>query len=381
MRAGLYVHFPFCLKKCLYCDFNSAAGSGEDAERYVEFLLREMELRHAALPEAVEAPTLYFGGGTPSLMAPEQVGRIIDVAARRFGLAADAEVTLEANPGTVTPERLAGYRAAGVNRLSLGVQSFDERLLQMLGRVHTRQEAISAFDEARRAGFDNLSIDLMHSLPGQTLEEWRAALCRAIELAPEHISAYALSVEEGTPFERLYDEGTLVLPGEEEAARMFEATSEMLQNGGYLHYEISNFSRPGRFSRHNLSYWSRQSYLGFGSGAHSFWNSGGTGRRWSNAADAASYRDEVSASVLPERDRTELTPDDAVAESFFLGLRVLTGLDLAPLKASFDAELLAPRLAQVDELLRDGLLVAEGETIRLADSSVIIANSIFSRFL
>ncbi|WP_136524705.1 radical SAM family heme chaperone HemW [Geomonas ferrireducens] len=381
MRAGLYVHFPFCLKKCLYCDFNSAAGSGEDAERYVEFLLREMELRYAALPEAVQAPTLYFGGGTPSLMAPEQVGRIIDRAARRFGLAGDAEVTLEANPGTITPERLAGYRAAGVNRLSLGIQSFDERLLQMLGRVHTRQQAISAFDEARRAGFDNLSIDLMHSLPGQTLEEWRAALCRAIELAPEHISAYALSVEEGTPFERLYDEGALVLPGEEEAARMFEATSEMLKAAGYLHYEISNFARPGLFSRHNLSYWSRQSYLGFGSGAHSFWNPDGIGLRWSNAVDAASYREEVSASVLPERDRLELAPDEAVAESFFLGLRVLTGLGLAPLKASFDAELLAPRLAQVDELLRDGLLVAQGDTIRLADSSVIIANSIFSRFL
>ncbi|WP_129124573.1 radical SAM family heme chaperone HemW [Geomonas oryzae] len=381
MRAGLYVHFPFCLTKCLYCDFNSAAGSHEDAERYVEFLLREMELRQAALPEAVLAPTLYFGGGTPSLMAPDHVGRIIDAAARRFGLAADAEVTLEANPGTVTPERLAGYRAAGVNRLSLGVQSFEERLLQMLGRVHTIEEALAAFDQARRAGFDNLSIDLMHSLPGQTLQDWRAALSRAIALGPEHISAYALSVEEGTPFERLYDEGALVLPDEDEAAAMFETTSEMLQNGGYLHYEISNFARPGRFSRHNLSYWSRQSYLGFGSGAHSFWNPNGIGRRWSNAVDAASYRDEVSASVLPERDRTELTPDDAVAESFFLGLRVLTGLDLAPLKASYDAELLAPRLAQVDELLRDGLLVAEGDTIRLADSSVIIANSIFSRFL
>lgn len=381
MRAGLYVHFPFCLKKCLYCDFNSAAGSNEEAERYVELLLREMELRQATLPEAVQAPTLYFGGGTPSLMAPEQVGRIIDAAARRFGLDAGAEVTLEANPGTVTPERLAGYRAAGVNRLSLGVQSFEERLLQMLGRVHTLDEALYAFDAARRAGFDNLSIDLMHSLPGQTLEQWRAALSRAVELGPEHISAYALSVEEGTPFERLYEQGALVLPGEEEAASMFETTSEMLGAAGYLHYEISNYARSGRVSRHNLSYWSRQSYLGFGSGAHSFWNPDGVGRRWSNAADAASYRDEVSASLLPERDRVELTPDDAVAESFFLGLRVLTGLDLAPLKASFGVDLLAPRLAQVDELLRGGLLIAEGDTVRLADSSVIIANSIFSRFL
>ncbi|GFO65927.1 radical SAM family heme chaperone HemW [Geomonas paludis] len=381
MQAGLYIHFPFCLKKCLYCDFNSTAWSGDELDGYVELLLREMELRRQALPEPVQAPTLYLGGGTPSLMAPELVGRLIDQAALRFGLEQDAEVTLEANPGTLTPERLAGYRAAGVNRLSLGIQSFEERLLKTLGRVHTVPQALAAFEQARRAGFDNISIDLMHSLPGQSLDDWRAALAQGIALAPEHVSAYALSVEEGTPFEQLYQHGELVLPGEEEAARMFEATAEMLTGAGYLHYEISNFGLPGRFSRHNQSYWSRASYLGFGSGAHSFWNPDGLGRRWNNAADLDGYRAAIDAGLLPERDEVLLSLEDAVAESFFLGLRVLTGLELAPLEERFGADALAGQLAEVERLLQAGLLVADGKRIRLADSSVIIANSIFSRFL
>lgn len=381
MRAGLYIHFPFCLKKCLYCDFNSTAWSGDDLSGYVELLLREMELRHRALAQPVSAPTLYLGGGTPSLMEPERVGRLVEQAALRFGLEGDAEVTLEANPGTLTRERLAGYRAAGVNRISLGIQSFDDGLLQRLGRVHTAAQAVTALEEARRAGFDNVSIDLMHSLPGQTLEGWREALGRGIALAPEHVSAYALSIEEGTPFEGLYQRGQLKLPEEEEAARMFEATVEVLADAGYSHYEISNFGRPGRFSRHNLSYWSRQSYLGFGSGAHSFWNPDGLGRRWNSEADLASYREEVAAGALPEREPVQLSPDDAIAESFFLGLRILTGLDLAPLKARLGEQALARQLAEVERLLREGLLVADGERIRLADSSVIVANGIFSRFL
>ena len=381
MRAGLYLHYPFCLKKCLYCDFNSAPSSGDEAADYGELLLREMELRRASLPEPVQAPTLYFGGGTPSLMAPELVGRLIDAAAREFGLQADAEVTLEANPGTVTTERLAGYRAAGVNRISLGIQSFEDRLLQRLGRVHTAEEALAAFDQVRRAGFDNVSIDLMHSLPGQSPADWRAALARAVRLAPEHISAYALSVEEGTPFERLHEQGGLPLPGEEEAAQMFEATSADLSAAGYRQYEISNFARPGRCSRHNGSYWSRLSYLGFGAGAHSFWNPDGLGRRWHNAVDLAGYRGTIASGVLPEREPMSLSLDDAVAESFFLGLRVLSGLDLAPLKAAFGAKALASRLAQVEQLVDEGLLLADGDLIRLAPRSVIIANAIFSRFL
>jgi oxygen-independent coproporphyrinogen III oxidase len=381
MNAGLYIHFPFCLKKCLYCDFNSAASSPADRQGYAELLLKEMEIRHRELPVPVRAATLYFGGGTPSLLEPEQVARLVQAAESRFGLEADAEVTLEANPGTLTPERLAGYRAAGVNRISLGIQSFEDRLLATLGRVHSKMEALVAFDAARRAGFSNISIDLMHSLPGQSLQQWREALREGIALSPEHISAYALSVEEGTPFAGLYASGGLPLPGEEEAAAMFESTSELLEGAGYRHYEISNFARPGCASRHNGAYWSRRSYLGFGAGAHSFWNGDGVGERWCNAEDPGEYREAVEAGSIPQREREVLTREQAVSESFFLGLRVLSGLDLARLETLYGAPALAPGLAEVARLEASGALLKEGSLVRLAPNAVILANSVFSRFL
>ena len=381
MRAGLYIHFPFCLKKCLYCDFNSAASSSVKPQEYVALLLREMELRHEALPEPVSSPTLYFGGGTPSLMSPDLVGRLIEAAASSFGLEGDAEVTLEANPGTITLEKLAGYRAAGVNRLSLGIQSFEDRLLSRLGRVHTAREAVLAFDAARRADFDNISIDLMHSLPEQSLLQWREALRRGIELSAEHVSAYALTVEGGTPFAGLLAAGELPLPGEEDAAQMFEATSQLLCQAGYLHYEISNFARPGRTSRHNSAYWSRESYLGFGAGAHSFLNRDGLGRRWKNACDLAGYGEAVTGGTIPEQETETLTLDEAVSESFFLGLRMLDGLDLARLGSLYGQPALSPGLAEVARLEASGALIREGDLVRLAPGAVILANSVFSRFI
>jgi oxygen-independent coproporphyrinogen-3 oxidase len=381
MRTGLYIHYPFCLRKCLYCDFNSVASSQLPPEEYVALLLGEMELRHRALPEPASAATLYLGGGTPSLMSPALVGRLVDAAAGRFGLQPDAEVTLEANPGTLTPEKLAGYRAAGVNRLSLGIQSFEDRLLTRLGRVHSAREAVLAFDAARRAGFANISIDLMHSLPGQSLPQWRAALERGIALGAEHISAYALSVEEGTPFARLFAAGELPLPGEEDAARMFEMTTELLSDAGYRHYEISNFARPGCASRHNSAYWSRESYLGFGAGAHSFLNLDGLGRRWKNACDLPGYAEALTRGTIPEQEAELLTLDEALSESFFLGLRMLDGIDLAKLTSLYPPEPLARHLAQVASLEASGALIRQGSRVRLAPGAVILANGVFSRFL
>jgi oxygen-independent coproporphyrinogen-3 oxidase len=380
MRAGLYIHFPYCVKKCLYCDFNSAASDPGALEEYPKLLLQEMALRQSLLPEPVRAATLYFGGGTPSLMTPGQIGSLIDAASRLFQLAPEAEITLEANPGTLTPEKLAGYRSAGVNRISLGIQSFEDRLLTRLGRVHTKKEAIGAYQACRAAGFDNLSIDLMHSLPEQTPDQWREALRQGIELSPEHISAYALSVEDDTPFAALYDAGKLPLPDEEAAATMFETTSEQLQEAGYQHYEISNFALPGRQARHNSAYWSRASYLGFGAGAHSFWNPDGLGERWSNAEDPKEYGVALSQDALPERDRESLTLEQAVAESFFLGLRVLAGLDIDRLVNFFRPGALKRQLDEVEALVSQGLLLREGGLVRLAPQSVIIANSIFARF-
>lgn len=381
MRAGLYLHFPFCLKKCLYCDFNSIPAEGFDHRGYVELLLKEMELREAALPEPVSAPTLYFGGGTPSLMAPELVGLVIAAARDRFSLEPDAEVTLEANPGTLTPRRLDGYLEAGVNRLSLGIQSFEDRLLERLGRVHSSAEALSAFQDARRAGFDNISIDLMHSLPGQSLSQWREALDLAVSLAPEHVSAYALSIEEGTPFERLHDEGALQLPSEDEAAAMFEATTAVLSAAGYRHYEISNYALPGRHSRHNSAYWSRASYLGFGAGAHSFWNPDGLGRRWKNPGDRAAYAAGIAAGRPVDEEPEQLTLNDALSESFFLGLRMLDGLDLAPLFERYGEAALAPYLEQAAAWEKRGALIREGSLIRVSPGAVILANGIFSSFV
>ena len=381
MPAGLYIHYPFCLQKCLYCDFNSSATPGIEPTQYVALLLREMELRQAGLGEPASAATLYFGGGTPSLLEPGQVGSLVEAAARRFGLQADAEVTLEANPGTLTPEKLAGYRAAGVNRLSLGIQSFEDRLLGRLGRLHTAREALLAFDWARRAGFANISIDLMHSLPEQSLPQWRRALGQAIALCAEHVSAYALSVEPGTPFAGLQATGRLPLPGEEQAARMFEATARLLGEAGYRQYEISNFARPGRESRHNSAYWSRESYLGFGAGAHSFLNRDGLGRRWHNPAQPADWARALRGGAPAEEEPETLTLAEAVSESFFLGLRMLDGLDLASLEARYGQAALARHLAEAARLEAEGALRREGSRIRLAPELVILANSVFARFL
>ncbi|HJV67046.1 MAG TPA: radical SAM family heme chaperone HemW [Geomonas sp.] len=381
MRTGIYIHYPFCLKKCLYCDFNSTASSPVGAEEYVSALQSEMELRRRLLPDSPSSPTLYFGGGTPSLMSPALVGRLVEAVSRLFGLESSAEVTLEANPGTLTPEKLAGFRSAGVNRLSLGIQSFEDRLLARLGRVHSAREALDSFDMARRAAFDNISIDLMHSLPEQSPEQWRLALAQAIGLQPEHVSAYALSVEAGTPFAGLQAAGELPLPAEEPAALMFEATDELLTAAGYRHYEISNFALPGRASRHNSAYWSRQSYLGFGAGAHSLMNSDGLGRRWQNASRLPLYLESLKSGRIPEEEGEELGLEEAVSECFFLGLRVLDGLDLAPLAARYGDEALARHLDEVARLEKRGALIREGSRIRLAAQAVILANTVFSRFL
>ena len=257
MQTALYIHFPFCVRKCLYCDFNSRAGSEIPQAAYTDALIREMELRRDTLPDGASASTLYLGGGTPSLLEPALVERIINAASRLFSLEPAAEITIEANPGTVNREKLADYRSAGVNRLSLGIQSFSEEMLARLGRLHTVHEGLSSFAAARTAGFANIGIDLIHSLPGQTLEMWRAELDRAVALRPEHISAYGLTIEAGTPFHDMERSGELVLPEEETAAEMFENTSDLLIEAGFEHYEISNFSLPGFRSRHNQVYWQR----------------------------------------------------------------------------------------------------------------------------
>lgn len=381
MLTSLYIHFPFCLRKCLYCDFNSVAGSPVTADEYVAAVVREMALRAERFSVPVVAPTLYFGGGTPSLMAPGQVERVIDSAARLYGLTADAEITLEANPGTVTTEALAGYRTAGVNRLSLGVQSFNDAFLALLGRIHTAREARDAFAMARERGFGNIGIDLIHSLPGETGAAWLDDLAQAVGLGPEHISAYGLTIEEGTPFHDLKREGKLLLPDEDEGAQMFRQTGEFLGARGYDHYEVSNFALPGFRSRHNQVYWRRGNYVGFGAGAHSFLRSPGFGMRWRNVLSPESYRQAINCAALPEEELTRLMEREAMAEFLFLGLRMSEGVECGLFRREFGVALEDAYPGVLPGLVADGLLECRDEWLRLTGKGVVFSNQVFLRFV
>lgn len=381
MLTSLYIHIPFCLKKCLYCDFNSMADSSVTLEEYAGAVLKEMALRAERLPGPVTAPTLYFGGGTPSLMAPDLVARLIDACRRLFGLVHDAEVTLEANPGTLTFEKLRRYRQAGINRLSLGVQSFNDRYLSLLGRVHTSREASDAFVMGREAGFDNVGIDLIHSLPGESLTDWLDDLDRAVRLGPEHISAYGLTIEEGTPFHALEKNGELCLPTEDESARMFRQTMEFLAEKGYEQYEISNFSRPGFRSRHNRVYWRRGNYLGFGAGAHSFLTLSRFGTRWRNSLSPDAYRASIGSAVLPEEEAVFLTERDAMAEFFFLGLRMMEGVDLGQFYEEFSVAPDDVWPGVIPRLVARGLLQSFAGRLRLTEQGIILSNRVFLEFL
>ncbi len=380
MPLALYLHIPFCQSKCSYCDFPSVDAFPCTLDAYVVALVREMELRSATLPAPITATTLYLGGGTPSLLAPEQVGRLLVAAQQLYGLVADAEVTLEVNPGTVTREKLAGYWAAGVNRLSIGVQSLENQVLQQLGRIHTADEARQAVILARQAGFANIGIDLIHGLPGQTLQQWQATLQQAIVLAPEHISAYGLTVEEGTPFATLAARGELTLPEEEIAARMVEVTGETLAEAGYEQYEIANFARPGYRSQHNQVYWQRTSYLGFGPGAHSFRAEPAWGVRWRCPTDIRAYLAAIAADQLPEADRQELDRDDAASETMFLGLRRLAGVNEAAFVAQFGVDIAAVFPA-ANRLLALGMLERVDGCLRLSKRALPIANQVFAAFV
>ncbi len=380
-RLSLYIHIPFCVKKCAYCDFASSADSGIPLDEYGAGVIREMELRAASLGGSMTAETLYLGGGTPSLLPPELVARFVRTAVECYGLVPDGEITLEANPGTVTGESLAGFRAAGANRISLGIQSFDDRMLATLGRVHTAREAVDAVAGARSAGFDNLSLDLIHSLPGQTPDAWREELRQGVALGPEHISAYGLTLEEGTPLQRLWEVGGVALPDEEAGALMFRMTTDILGEAGYEQYEISSFARPGRRSRHNQVYWRRDPYLGFGAAAHSFLATPSFGRRWHNPHDPLEYLHFLAAGGLPPEGCGELSREDAMAETFFLGLRTTDGVDMERFRETFGESVGEVYGPEIESLLATGLLQRRGSRLAIPVPLLILSNQIIVKFV
>jgi oxygen-independent coproporphyrinogen-3 oxidase len=332
--AGLYFHIPFCRRKCSYCDFFSVPATAAALADYPQRLHEELRLHHASGRWRDPFATVFFGGGTPSLLPPGAISSLLAEVAELCGLAPGVEVSLEANPGTVTSESLADYRAAGVTRLSLGIQSLDAGQLEGLGRLHGPAEARRAIAESREAGFDSVGVDLMFALPGQTPSALEEELARVAELAPDHISLYGLTIEEGTPFARRRRDGTLELPGEDDYAAMFLGAHALLERLGYRHYEISNYARPGYECRHNEGYWRRAPYLGVGAGAHSLLGRG-WGERRAVPADLSRYAERLAAGEDPSESLESFDRRGAMSEALYLGLRTASGVAEAGFRRSF----------------------------------------------
>lgn len=361
---GIYVHIPFCHRKCGYCDFNSYAGLDALVEPFVDALHCEIEQS----PYAGERfDTVFFGGGTPTYLSGEVLAGILEHLARRFAIATNAEITCEANPGSVSPTQLRRLRQAGFNRLSFGVQSFHLDELQRMDRIHTPEEVIQSVAWAREAGFDNLNLDLIFALPQQTLERWEASVRQAIALQPEHLSLYALMLEPNTRFYHLYQKGKLHLPDEEAQVAMFRLAQRLTAEAGYRQYEISNYAKPGYECQHNIIYWRNEPYLGFGPGAVSYME----GRRWTNIKHPREYIRRIRAGEPLELEWERLTGWDSVAETLMLGLRMLDGVDLHALEHRFGLPVRQHYAPVIAQLIARGWLEQHGTTIRLTQEGLL----------
>jgi oxygen-independent coproporphyrinogen-3 oxidase len=393
-RLSLYVHIPFCTAKCGYCDFNSYAGQESLIPAYAQALLHEAEM-WSAVRQGGRAETLFFGGGTPSLMPLAELERVLEGLRRHIGLTPDAEVTLEANPGTVDEPYLSRLREMGVNRLSLGVQSFRDDELAFLGRIHSAGEARSAYRAARSAGFGNVSLDLIFGLPGQTVHRWLESLEEAIRLEPEHLSLYALTVEEGTPLARDVALGRTPAPDPDLQAELYLRSAERLESAGYEQYEISNWARPGCRCRHNLTYWRNGFWLGLGAGAHSHLPFANGSVRFANAAIPACYIELVEKTCAARRGIAALTLDDMrqvtfrekddasreLSDTLVLGLRLCEGVSLRDLRLRFGQAALDCYASAFGEAASLGLLEPLDGRLRLTARGRLLANEVFVRLL
>lgn len=379
--AALYLHVPFCHTRCYYCDFNTYSGILPIREPYVKALITEIELAGKMAQHADgslrRSRSIFFGGGTPSLLSVEQIKRLLDTCFNSFAVDAEAEITLEANPGTLSQAQLTGLRQAGVNRLSMGAQSFDAQLLKSLGRIHTPEQITQAVHQARAAGFASINIDFMFGLPEQTMQQWQDTLAQALALQPDHLSLYSLIIEEGTPFYTWTHEGKIV-PGDEDlCADMYEYADELLRKAGYINYEISNWSLPGKHSRHNLTYWQNLPYIGMGAGAYSSF----AGRRFSDEREPVEYIKKLKAGHIPEVESEEVTLEQAMPETAFLALRTAIGLHLPTFEQRFSqtfAQFVGDRLHAVEEA---GLLEHDNEWLRLSTRGRLLGNEVFLRLL
>ena len=376
-EIGIYVHIPFCVRKCGYCDFLSFAAEDDGMERYTRALLTEIREWEEEL-SAYRIVSVFFGGGTPSILKPDLFCRIAEGMKQYLPWKdkEEPEVSIECNPGTLTAQKVRLYRSLGVNRISLGLQSADNGLLKLLGRIHTYEDFRTSYDLVREAGFGNVNVDLMSGLPGQSLEQWLNSLRVTADLMPEHISAYSLMIEEGTPFFAKYRDQSS-LPDEETERQMYEQTKVLLRERGLYRYEISNYAKPGFECRHNIGYWRRREYLGLGLGASSFFQ----GRRWRNTDSFAEYVRDSRDRKKIRREEEVLTRQDSMEEFMFLGLRMCEGVSEGEFMKEFKVDMESVYGAAIDKLEKGGLLQRTGERIALTEKGINLSNPVLAEFL
>ena len=367
----LYIHIPFCVKKCAYCDFLSGPADADTIEKYVQALIREIESVKIET-EKYRVVTVFVGGGTPSVLEGEQIERIFSAVRERFGLGEADEITIEANPGTVTRGKLQSYKRVGINRISFGLQSANNEELKMLGRIHTYEEFLESYRLAREEGFTNINVDLISAIPKQTLESWKRTVDAILELNPEHIPAYSLIVEAGTPFEKLYGEGgsrEAELPAEETERVIYQKTKEWLKKAGYERYEISNYAKKGYACRHNLGYWERKEYLGLGLGASSLIEN----VRFQNTGEMQIYLQYADNEEKRVENRETLTREEELEETIFLGLRKMEGISKKEVDKEYGK--------QIEKMICEGFLEEEKGKIRLTERGIDISNYVFAEIL
>ncbi|MBI5665588.1 MAG: radical SAM family heme chaperone HemW [Nitrospirae bacterium] len=404
MSPSLYVHIPFCLKRCIYCDFVSGIYNPARADIYIEALKKEI----SNISNEKPISTLFIGGGTPTALSANALSDLINHIFTHFSFTENYEATIEANPGTLDKEKLQALRSSGINRLSIGIQSFNDNELSFLGRIHTSGEAEQAVHLAKESGFENVGIDLIYGIPGQSFASWMVTLEKAVSLKPKHISTYELTVEEGTllygylknpptsPFSKggesslLWQRGArgdfsikTLLPDEDKIIEMYEHTIDYLTADGYSHYEISNFAMPGYQCRHNITYWNRGEYCGAGPGAHSFIN----GKRFHNTDDLDEYLKLVSENMSPVNGSETITEDMALSEALFLGLRKTGGVNVEAFSRRYNKNILSHYQQEIDDLREAGLLeVASSDcsyetTLRLTRKGLVLSNEVFTKFI
>ncbi len=373
-KTALYLHIPFCRRRCAYCSFTSYEGREQDIPAYVDALTRELAL----YPAGLRISSIYFGGGTPSLLSVPQFDELLSLIRTRFAVDYSAEVTIEANPGTVDAKYLSSIRSLGVNRLSLGVQSLDDGELKMLGRIHTAAEALRCVSMAHDAGFNNINLDIIYGIPGRNKGGWLRMLKYLVGLEPEHLSLYPLTLEGDEPLCEAIEYGEVEPPDADAAADQYELARHILASHGYRHYEISNWARPRYECRHNVTYWLMRPYIGVGVAAHSY----ADGRRCANTSDLDGYMASLSSNTGPTRDLEEhIGPDIELAEAVILGLRLTSGIDAAAIRSRYNVDLLERYSDQVRELAGLGLIERDEGRIKLTERGRMLGNQVFLRFI